>query len=141
MSAMTQFRSFLSTVNPFRVGQAIGLLKVLEDPTTGAPVGVQSPRANGPDGIWTPVDITPAQLAAPPAAMIADLNATYRLNEAPYTRYQSNGVDLVALGAADIGTVPPDGLLGTMIAWSPLVVTDPAGINVEGTLYVRDVPA
>ena len=135
------FKSFLSTINPFRVGQPIGLLRVLEDPDTGAPVGVQSPRANGPDGIWTPIDITSAQVASPSALMIADLNATYRLNVAPYTRYQSNGVDLVALGASDIDTVPPDGLLGTMIVYSPFTVTDPAGVNIEGTVYVRDVPA
>jgi hypothetical protein len=139
--AFSLFKSFLSTVTPFRVGQAVGLHKVLEDPTTGAPVGIQTTRGNGPDGIWTPIDVTAAQIAAPTAGMIADLNATYRLNVAPYSRYQSNGTTLVALGASELDQVPPDGLLGTMIVYSPLTVTQPDGVTVLGTLYVRSVPA
>lgn len=139
--AIKLFKSFQSTVTPFRIGQAVALLKILEDPTTGAPVGIQSPRGNGTDGIWTPIDVTAAQIASPPAAMIADLNAVYRLNVAPYTRYQSNGTALVGLGASQMDVVPVDGIFGTMIIWSPFTVTQPDGVTVLGTAYVRSVPA
>lgn len=139
--ALNNARSFLSTINPFRVGQAIGLLRVLEDPTTGAPVGVQSPRANGADGIWTPVDVTAAQVTQPSAGMLLDLNATYRLNVAPYTRYQSNGVALVVSGAGAIDVIPATGIFGTIIIWSPFTVTTPDGVTIQGTAYVRTVPA
>lgn len=139
--AIRIFPSFQSTVTPFKRGMKVGEYNVLEDPTTGAPVGIQTKSGAGPDGIWTPVDITAAQLASPTPLMIADLNATYRLNVAPYTRYQSNGEDLVALGGGDIDTIPPDGIFGTIIIWSPFVVSDPAGVNIQGTAYVRSVPA
>jgi hypothetical protein len=43
---------------------------MLVDPITGAPAVPQNFDATGPDGIWTPVDVTAAQIAAPSAAMI-----------------------------------------------------------------------
>lgn len=92
---MTLFRSFLGTVAPFVRGQRVGEHHLLEDPVTGAPAGIQSKRANGPHGIWTPVDLTAAQIASPTADMIADLNAVFRLNVAPYNRYRSNGTTLI----------------------------------------------
>jgi hypothetical protein len=138
--AITIFRSFLSTINPFRPGSILANLKVLVDSTTGAPVGIQNFNANGPDGIWTPIDVTAAQVAAPNAVMLADINATYRLNVAPYTRYHSNGVSLISLSAgADVQQ--SDGLFGTMIAYSPLTITRPEGETFQGTVYVRTVPA
>ena len=86
------FQSFRSTQPSGWVrGQGAGGYHVLEDGVTGAPVGLQSLRGNGPQGIWAPVDLTASQIASPTADMIADLNATYRLNVAPYTRYQSDG--------------------------------------------------
>src|ERR1700749_2092544 len=91
--------SFRSTVSPPQV-RRIPETVTLVDPVTGAPVGIQNPNANGFDGLWSPVDLTAAQIAAPTAAMIADINSTYRLNVAPYTRYQSDGTRLVALGAS-----------------------------------------
>lgn len=69
----------------------MGMLHTLDDPVTGAPVGIESPSGNGAQGIWAPVDLTAAQIASPTAEILADLNATYRLNVAPYTRYQSDG--------------------------------------------------
>lgn len=139
--ALKLFHSFQSTVTPFRVGQAVALLKILEDPTTGAPVGIQSPRGNGPDGIWTPIDVTAAQIASPPASMVADLNAVYRLNVAPYTRYQSDGTALVGLGGAQMDVVPADGIFGTIIIWSPFTVSQPDGVTIRGTVHVRAVSA
>jgi hypothetical protein len=89
--AISLFKSFRSSVTPFIATGWTSALKLLVDPQTGAPVGIQSQNANGPDGIWTPIDLTAAQIAAPTALMLADLNATYRLSVAPYTRYQSDG--------------------------------------------------
>lgn len=92
------FKSFVSSVSPFETTQPQGgALRMLVDPRTGAPTGIQSQNANGPDGIWTPLDVTAAQIASPTPAMLADLNAVYRLNEAPYTRYYSDGSGLVSL--------------------------------------------
>lgn len=94
--AISIFKSYLSTVTPFVPQDVAGPVRVLVDPGTGAPVGIQSQNSGGPDGIWTPVDITAAQAASPTALMLADLNATYRLNVAPYTRYYSSGSALVS---------------------------------------------
>lgn len=138
--AVTIFKSFLSTINPFRPGGIFATRRVLVDSTTGAPCGVQNDNANGPDGIWTPIDITAAQAGAPSAAMISDLNATFRLNVAPYTRYQSNGTRLVSLsGTTDVQG--PNGLFGNMIAYSPLTITDPEGLTILGTVRVQAFPA
>lgn len=94
---MTIFRSFQSTIAPFLSRKWPADLKLLVDPVTGSPTGIQSPNANGPHGIWSPVDLTAAQIASPTADMMADLSATYRLNVAPYTRYQSTGTGLIPL--------------------------------------------
>jgi hypothetical protein len=92
---MTIFQSFRSTVNGWVRGDRADSYHVLEDPITGAPVGLQSKRGNGAQGIWTPIDLTAGQIASPTAEMIADLNAVFRLNVAPYTRYRSNGTTMV----------------------------------------------
>lgn len=95
------FRSFQSTVTPLRPSRIDPSLRLLSDPVTGAPAGIQSPNAGGPNGIWVPVDLTPAQILAPTAEMLADLNATYRRNVAPYDRLYSDGTQLVAFFAGD----------------------------------------
>lgn len=136
---MTIFRSFRSTVTPFIRRVWPNNLGLLVDPITGAPAGIESPNANGADGIWTPVDVTPAQVASPSSDMLNDLNATYRLNIPPYTRLQSDGAELVELGFTNV--IGPNGIDGTVIIYSPLTVTDPAGLYVRGTVYVRSVPA
>ena len=94
---MSIFQSFRSTVNGFVRGQRAGNYNVLADPITGSPVGLQHTNGSGPDGIWVPIDLTAGQIASPTAEMIADLNAVFRLNVAPYTRYQSDGTTLVAV--------------------------------------------
>ena len=92
---MTIFSSFRSTVNPFQPRNWRQPIRMLVDTVTGAPVGLQNFDGTGPDGIWTPVDVTAAQISSPSAAMLADLNSTFRLNAAPWTRYRSNGTTLV----------------------------------------------
>lgn len=92
------FRSFRSTVTPLVPRRVDSKISLLLDPD-GSPVGFQSTSANGPDGMWTPTDLTAGQIAAPSAEIIADLNATYRLNVAPYARYRSNGAALISTDA------------------------------------------
>lgn len=137
--AISIFRSFRSTVTPFIPRNWIANLRLLVDPTTGAPTGIQNPNDNGADGIWTPVDLSAAQVVAPTPAMIADLNATYRLNVPPYTRYVSTGTDVVGLSGNNVQG--PGGLFGSMVVYAPLTVTDPAGLTVEGTIHVINFPA
>lgn len=88
-----QFRSFHSTVNPFRPSDWHRTLKLLVD-GNNYPVGVQN-TSGWADGLWVPVDLTADQLAAPSPEMVADLNTVFRLNVAPYTRYVSDGTTLV----------------------------------------------
>lgn len=91
---MTTFRS---TVTPFQPLDASQPVRLLVDPNTGSPAGVQNQNANGSDGVWTPIDLTSAQIASPSAAILADLNSTFRLNVSPWTRYRSTGAALVSL--------------------------------------------
>lgn len=49
-------------------------------------------------GSYTPISITAGEQAAPTAAQLANIWATYQLNVAPYTRYRSDGSALVAEG-------------------------------------------
>lgn len=94
-------------------------LRIIRDNATGAPVGIVSPNANGPEGIWAPVPLTLAQIEAPTSAMLADLNATYQLNTAPYTRYRSTGEVLVPLDQTG-GTV----ITRPVVWFSPVVITE-----------------
>ncbi len=132
--AFSIFKAFRSTVTPFTERQVRSTDRVLVDPTTGAPIGFENPNANGPHARWTPVDITAAQLAAPTAAMLADLDATYRVNVAPYARYQSDGSQLISSGAAYNDVVVPPGF--NEIFYDPLKVQAPQRLIVQGTVHV-----
>lgn len=139
--AITTFKSFLSTVTPFRPAGIFATRRVLVDPTTGAPCGIQTDTGNGPDGIWTPIDVTAAQVLAPTAGMIADLNAVYRLNVAPYTRYTSNGTQLVSMTPSEQNVIPSDGPFANVVLYSPVTISDPAGLIVYGQARVINYPA
>lgn len=108
--------------------------RLIVDNRTGAPVGIQSPNANGPEGIWAPTPLTLAQIETPTAAILADLNATYQYDTAPYTRYYSDGAELVAFAAgAGGGTVIPAGQIWLWV--SPLQITEAGGpLRIEGGL-------
>lgn len=136
---MAIFRSFRSTVTPFIRRIWPSNLALLVDPITGAPAGIESPNANGADGVWTPIDLTPAQVVAPTPDMMNDLNAVFRMNIPPYHRYRSEGNAIVGLD--DSNVQGPNGRFGVMIAYAPYTVTDPAGEIIRGTMYVRNVPA
>jgi hypothetical protein len=147
------FKSFKSTVTPFIPGEWRSSFRLLTDALTGAPVGIESPNANGPDGVFVPIDLTAAQIGSPSAAMVADLNATYRLNVAPYTRYQSNGTALVQLAELTdefnsiLQTVPPlnppqtIGPYSYADIWAPFTVQSANGVIVQGKLTVLTRPA
>lgn len=137
--AVSVFKSFISTVNPFRPAGIFATRRVLVDSTTGAPVGIQSDGGNSPDGIWTPIDISAAQVTNSSAAMVADLNATFRLNVAPYTRYVSNGTQLVAVGGTQ-DVIPSSGAFANIIAYSPLTINTPDGLTVFGQVRVESYP-
>lgn len=149
------FKTFRSTDTPWTPRNWFPNIKLLVDNITGAPVGIQSVNASGPDGLFVPIDLTSAQINAPTAAMLADINATYRLNVAPYTRYQSTGTALVeAGGASPDGTTLPYGLqtvpVGTPnlvlgpnsydIVYSPFTVQNAAGVTILGRLKVITEP-
>lgn len=143
------FKSFVSTVAPWFPKSWSAPLQLLVDAQTGAPIGIQNKNAVGPDGIWVPVQLTAAQIADPTSAMIADLTATYCLNVAPYTRYQSDGTTLVAIaaGASPDGTnfqgsvlqtIPPgapEQFIGTdsyAVVYEPLTIQNEGGLTVSG---------
>jgi len=96
---MSVFAAFRSTVKPLWDRVVAAHDRWLVDPVTGAIVGVKNNNAGGADARFIPVDLTAGQIAAPTALMLADLDAVYRLNVAPYTRYYSNGTALVELVA------------------------------------------
>lgn len=129
---MSIFRTFRSTVTPFLRRVWPNNLGLLVDPITGAPCGIESPNANGADGVWTPIDITPAQAANPDPLMLADLNATFRINVPPYLRLYSDGNELLAMGGTNVET-------GVQIWYAPVTITSETII--QGTVYVRNVPA
>jgi len=138
--AISVFKAFISTVNPYRPAGIFATRRVLVDSTTGAPVGIQSDAANGPDGVWAPIDITAAQAANPPAAMLADLNAVYRLNVAPYTRFVSNGSALSAYGGSGAGADVIPAWMNTIL-YAPLTVSNVDGLTVYGQVRVQNYPA
>lgn len=132
--AITVFKSFVSTVTRFLSTAMPSTLRLMVDPTTGAPVGIQSQNAGGPDGIWTPIDITQAQALAPTALMLADINAVYRVNVAPYPRYRSDGsTALVPLDSSGSIVVPP-GI--NEVFFSPLVVVEGQPLIIKGGVRV-----
>lgn len=105
------------------------VFKVIFNNRTGSPIGLQSQNANGFDGIWAPVPITPTEYASPSAEMLADLNATFQLDVAPYSRYRSDGSQLIALDG-ESGTIIPPGI--NVIYFSPLVITEGHPLIIEG---------
>ena len=131
--ALPLFQSFYPTAVKWINAAFRSEYRIIVDNRTGAPVGLVSPNANGPEGIWAPTPLTLAQIEAPTAAMLADLNATYQLDTAPYTRYFSDGVQLVPLGGEG-GTVIPPGQ--NWIMFSPLTIVEGAPLIVQGGLRV-----
>lgn len=135
----SNFKNFISTLLPPIPRHFRSTDMLLTDPTTGAPVGIQNQGSSGPDAMFTPLDLTAAQIAAPTPAIVADLNSTFRLNVAPYTRYQSDGSTLTAIGAQQSEILVPAGV--SELWYSPLTISPPETLVVQGTLTVRSLPA
>jgi hypothetical protein len=127
------FKSFISTILPWVPTAWRKEYRLLTDASTGAPIGIQSQNANGPDGIWGKTNLTAAQIAAPTAAMLQDLNATYRLNDAPYSQYHSDGTQLIPSDPTG-GTVIPPGFIPVYA--SPLSVTEGHSLIIQGGVRV-----
>lgn len=127
--AIPIFQSFFPTVQKWLNTSWRDSYKVIVHDKTGAPVGLVSQNANGPQGIWAPTPLSAAQIAAPSAAMLADLNATYQLDTAPYGRYYSDGTQLVPLSGESGTVVPP----GVNVMWvSPLTIFANNPLTIEG---------
>ncbi len=130
--AMPAFRTFFPDVTRWMPTRWRQEYKLIFDNNTGVPVGIQNQNANGADGIWGLTPLSQAEINAPSAAMLADLAATYQLNEAPYSRYYSNGTELVPFDDSGGMVIPP----GVNEVWfSPLIITELNGpLKIEGGL-------
>lgn len=131
--ALPAFRSFFPTVRRWINTAWRQEYKLIIDNDSGAPVGILSPNANGPNGVWAPVPLTSAQIGAPTAEMLADINATYQLDTTPYSRFRSDGVELVPMDA-ESGTVIPPGI--NELFFSPLTITEGRPLIVQGGVRV-----
>ena len=129
--AIPIFQSFFPTAVKWYNSAWRDSYKVIVHDQTGAPIGLTSQNANGPQGIWAPTPLTAAQIASPTTEMLADLNATFQLNVAPYTRWRSDGTTLVSLdNSGEGGTVVPAGI---NVMWvSPLKIFAGAPLTIEG---------
>ena len=136
--ALTPFKAFMSTITPFGHRLTKPSDRWLSDPVTGAIVGVECPTANGPDARFVPVDVTAAQIASPTTAMIADIDATYRLNIAPYSRYCSDGTQLVPITESSGEVIPPG---QNLIFYAPWTISGTEVYVVEGQVRVQSYPA
>lgn len=98
------------------------------------PIGIVNPNANGAQGIWGLTPLTQDEVNAPTAAMLQDLGATYQLNVPPYSRYYSDGSQLVAFDESGGIVIPP----GVNEVWfSPVIITEANGpLRIEGGLRV-----
>lgn len=131
--AIPIFQSFMPTVVRWVSSAWRDSYRVITDNNTGAPIGLVSQNANGPQGIWAPTPLSQDQIDAPSATMLADLNATYQLNVAPYSRFRSDGTQLVPLDAEG-GVIVPPGF--NEVFFSPLTITDGYPLIVQGGIRV-----
>ena len=130
---MPIFQSFYPTVVKWVSSAWRDSYRVIVDNNTGAPIGLVSQNANGPQGIWAPTPLSAAQIASPSAAMIADLNATFQRDVAPYDRWRSDGTTLVSMDAEG-GTFIPPGI--NVAYYSPLVITEGHPLTIEGGVFL-----
>lgn len=83
--------------------------------TTVVLIGISAGTyATAPSGAANPVVIvnaTPAQIASPTAAMLAAINTLYQLNGPPYTLYQTQGTELLAVGSTGVTTTAVQALI------------------------------
>ena len=131
--ALSAFRTFFPDVTRWISTRWRQEYRLIVDNNTGVPVGIQNQNANGADGIWSPTPLSTDEINAPTAAILADLNATYQLNEYPYSRYYSDGIQLLPLGEGG-GTVIPPGI--NVVWFSPIVITEDHPVIIQGGVRV-----
>ncbi len=132
--ALPIFQSFYPTAVKWINAAFRAEYRIIVDNRTGAPIGLVSPNANGPEGIWAPTPLTAEQIVGPDDAILADLNATYQLDEYPYSRYRSDGITLLPLDETGGEIIPP---VANEIWFSPVTVTEENGpLIVQGGLRV-----
>ena len=131
--ALPAFRTFFPDVTRWISTRWRQEYRLIVDNNTGVPVGIQNQNANGADGIWSPTPLSTDEINAPTAAILADLNATYQLNEYPYSRYYSDGIQLLPLGEGG-GTVIPPGI--NVVWFSPIVITEDHPVINQGGVRV-----
>ena len=108
--------------------------RLIIDNDTAKPIGIVNPNANGAQGIWGLTPLSLAEIEAPTAAMLQDIGATYVLNQSPYNRYRSDGIQLVPLDGEG-GTIIPPGQ--NVIYFSPLQITEAGGaLIIQGGVRV-----
>ena len=127
------FQSFYPTAAKWISSAWRDSYKVIVDNETGAPIGLVSQNANGPQGIWAPTPLSQTQIDSPTAAILADLNATYQLNAPPYQRYYSDGSELIAMSLGGDIVIPPG---YNQVFFSPLVITAGHNLIVQGGVKV-----
>ena len=141
-----------STVSPPNVRPLKPYDRLLVDQITGSPIGIENSSGGGEHGYFYPVPLSAAEIASPSAAVLANTSATYCLNVAPYTRYRSDGDELVGLSGgieanptgifANLATVPsgtPALIVGAnsqAIIYSPWTIQNAGGVEVRGELRV-----
>jgi hypothetical protein len=81
------------------------------------------------------VVLSAAQIASPTATQLADYSVTYMLDEAPYTRYVSNGTNLLQI-AASVSPTPVDQMLFTGYTEAQLTAQAAAGTLTQYASYV-----
>lgn len=108
--------------------------RLIVDNDTAVPIGIQSQNGTGAQGIWGLTPISAAQATAPTAAMLADLGATYQLNQDPFTRYRSDGTQFVSLDGTGGPVVVPAGV--NAVWFSPLTVIEGAPLRIYGGVRV-----
>lgn len=94
------FQTFIPTAAKWDIATVRVTYQILVNDQTGAPLGFVNPSATGPQGVWVPTPLTAEQIASPIAEILADLNATFQADTAPYTRYYSDGEQLVSIGGS-----------------------------------------
>ena len=131
--AIPIFQTFFPTVVKWYNTSWRDSYKIIVHDRTGAPIGLVSQNANGPQGIWAPTPLCQAQIDSPTPEMLADLNATFQLNVAPYSRWRSDGVELVSLDQQGSTVIPP-GM--NVLLFSPVTITEGHPLIVQGGVRV-----
>jgi hypothetical protein len=124
------FQTFFPTVSRWLSARWRQEYRLILDNDTAVPIGIVNQNANGAQGIWGLTPLSQDQISSPSAGILADLNATYQLNESPYSRYRSTGSELLPLDASG-GVVIPPGVIEVLV--SPLTITaDNSPFEIQG---------